>query len=469
MARILSWVALTTAVTVLVAAGALYLGFNHYLGRISQIDLAIGDKGRPEKVAGKAENFLIVGSDSREGANAEGGTQGKGVNFVTGQRSDTVILAHLFGKSENVELLSFPRDSWVEIPEFTNPVTKKTRPAHFGKLNGAFSEGGPALLIRTIENLTKIRIDHFVQIDFTGFKTMVNKLGGVDVCLTKPAKDSFSGINLEAGNHHISGDVALAFVRQRKGLPNGDIDRIARQQQFIGSLVHKVLSAGTLLNPLKLNGFLNAATASLTVDKNLTGDDIKDLALRMRRFNSGGVLFTTAPVADIGGRRNGQSVVLLDEEKGEAVYSALRNDNAPGKATPTTTTKTTLIVAPGNVRVAVFNGSGINGKGRTAANDLAAVGFNIAGPATNRGTGATKTTIYYGPTKADSAKTLQAAIPGSVLQPDSSLGRTLDVVIGSDYSGAQKVTVTAKPTATAKPSTTEAAPVRTAQDNPCTS
>jgi len=120
------------------------------------------------------------------------------------------------------------------------------------------------------------------------------------------------------------------------------------------------------------------------------------------------------------------------------------------------------------VRVSVYNGSGINGRGRQAASDLAAVGFNIVGPAQTRGSGATKTVIYYGPTRSDSAKTLQAAIPGSTLQEDTSLGRTLTLVIGTDYTAAQKVTVTPHPTSKPSTSTTGAAPVRSAAENPCT-
>ncbi|MCU1592660.1 MAG: cell envelope-related transcriptional attenuator [Frankiales bacterium] len=473
VARVLSWIALTMAVVVLVAAGGLWVAFNHYNGNIGRLDVFSKITGkRPVKVAKKAQNFLLVGSDNRDGANGEG-TQGSGATFVTGQRSDTVILVHLFGNSDKAELISFPRDSWVEIPEFKNPKTGKVTAAHHNKLNSAFSEGGPPLLTATIETLTNIRIDHFLSIDFTGFKGMVNQVGGVDVCLTKAAKDHFSGIDLSAGHHHISGDVALAFVRQRHGLANGDIDRIARQQQFIGSLVHKVLSAGTLLNPLKLTGFLDVATSSLKADNGLSGNDIKNLALRLRTFNSGGVLFVTVPITDANGRRSGQSVVLLDETKDAAVFDALRNDQAPGTPGKTSgkTTTTPVTIAPANVRVTVFNGSGIQGKGRTAATDLAGVGFQIIGIPTNRGTGASTTTIFYGPTKSDSAHTLQAAIPNSVLQADSSLGRTLQVVVGSSYAGAQKVTVTAAPSS--KPSTgtgttSAAAPVKTAQDNPCT-
>jgi LCP family protein required for cell wall assembly len=475
VARVLSWIALATAVTVLVAAGGLYVAFNHYYGQISKIDVfsALKPGSRPAAAKNHAENFLLVGSDSRVGANGEG-TQGSGATFVTGQRSDTVILVHLFGSTQKAELVSFPRDAYVEIPAFTEPKTGHVTPAHHNKLNSAFSEGGPALLTATIENLTKVRVDHFLQIDFSGFKGMVDKLGGVDVCLTKPAKDlTYTGINLSAGKHHISGNTALAFVRQRHGLPNGDIDRIARQQQFIGSLANKVLSAGTLLDPFKLNGFLDVATSSLKADTALTGNDVKNLALRLRNFTSGGVLFETVPIADIGGYRSGAgAVVLLDDAKLTTMFDSLRNDVAPGTpaAKGPSAPASSLVVAPGSVRVSVFNGSGVSGLGRKAATELASVGFQVIGIAATRGSGATQTKIYYGLTKADSARTLQAAVPGSVLVADPSLGRTLQLVTGTDYSGAKQVTVGPKPPASSTPGTsTAAAPIKTAKDNPCTS
>lgn len=474
-ARILSWVALSTAVVVLLGAGGLWIAFNHYNGQISRIAIpGIDGHAQPAKAPRNAENFLLVGSDSRAGSNGDG-TQGAGATYVTGQRSDTVILVHLFGSSDKAELVSFPRDSYVTIPRYTDPKTGRVTSEHKDKLNSAFSEGGPALLIATVENLSNIRIDHFMQIDFTGFKGMVNKLGGVDVCLTKAAKDHFSGIDLPAGKHHIDGNVALSFVRQRHGLALGDIDRIARQQQFLGSLVHKVLSAGTLLNPLKLNGFLDVATSSLQVDKGLSGNDLKDLALRLRSFSSGGVLFTTIPIADIGGHINGADVVLLDAAKDEALFSALRNDQAPAApgapSTPAgpTAPAAALTMAPSAIRVAVFNGSGVAGVGRKAATDLGALKFGLVGIATNRGTGATGTVIHYGPTKADSARTLQAALPGSVLLADGTLDRTLEVIVGSDYSSnpAHAVTISSAPT-TSPSSGTPTAPVKTAADNSCT-
>jgi LCP family protein required for cell wall assembly len=467
---VLSWIALVMAVVVLLAAGGLYLAVGHYTGQIGKIPGVFGLGGdRPTGPKGDSENFLLVGSDSRDGSNGDKTTQGKGASFVTGQRSDTIILVHLYGNSNKAQLLSFPRDTYVEIPEYTNPKTGNSRAAHHTKLNSAFSEGGPALLVLTLEHLTKVRIDHYVQVDFSGFKGMVNKVGGVDVCLSKPAKDKFTGIDLPAGHHHLDGNTALAFVRQRHNLPGGDVGRIARQQQFIGSLVHKVLSAGTLLNPLKLNGFLDVATGSMKADDGLKPKDVRNLALRFSHFSSGGVSFVTVPFTDDNARRNGASVVLLDDVKAAAVFDDLRNDRPPdAPAKPGKTSTTPLIVAPQNIRVSVFNASGINGRGRQAAEDIAAVGFQNIDIAKTRGTGATETVIRFGPSKSDSARTLQAAVPGSTLVPDGSLGNTLELVVGTDYKGAQKVTITKKPTTTGG-TTTAKPPVQTAAENPCTS
>jgi hypothetical protein len=298
---------------------------------------------------------------------------------------------------------------------------------------------------------------------------MVDKLGGVDVCLSRPAKDHFSGIDLSAGKHHINGAVALSFVRQRHGLQNGDIDRIKRQQQFLGAMIRKVLSAGTLANPLKLNGFLNVATSSLKADEDLNFGTLRKLALRMRNVGAGNVIFATIPLSDTNAYVRGLgSVVLIDKPAADALFSGIRRDVAPGTPTPKPTSAAgaaPLIVAPGAIRVKVYNGSGINGLGRKADGDLTTVGFSTVGIPETRGTGASKTVVLYGPDKADSARTLAAAIPGSTTQLDPSLGRVLQVVVGSDYSGAKAVTVTKAPAATPVGSPTPK--VITALDDPC--
>lgn len=471
-ARVLSWIAVVTSFSILATAGAGWALLNFYDGKINKIPGLGLDDGRPADLPRDAKNILIVGSDSRGDLEAGEGPQGTGDSFVTGQRADTVILAHLYGDSDKAQLVSFPRDSWVEIPEYVDPDTGQVVGADMSKLAQALQDGGPTLLIDTVENLTGLHVDHYMQVDFDGFQTIVNRLDGVEVCLPKAAKEKDSGIDLPAGRSVIKGDQALAFVRQRKGLPNGDIDRIQRQQQFIGAIVRKVLSAGTLLNPVKLNGVITAGTESLQVDESLDIDQLQQLALRFRGFDAGGVIFTTVPVADINGFRERQSVVLLDEEKGAQLFDQIRRDIPPGTPEdddPDAGPSEPLIVAPASIRVQVFNGAGIQGLARRAADDLERVGFQLVGAPGNRGSSAASTVVLHGPDKADSARTLSAAIPGSTTELDPALERTLHVVIGADYSGAKQVSVDgAPPTQAAPPQTPASAPpVVTAAQDPC--
>ena len=475
-ARVLSWVAVVTSVAVLGVSGAGYALVNHYDGNIRRLPAVLGGGGdRPAAAPRDAQNFLVVGSDSRGDLAAGEGVQGRGNDFVTGQRADTVILAHLYGgRSDQAQLVSFPRDSYVTIPSHVNPVDGKVVPATMGKLNRSFQLGGPALLIDTVENLTNIRIDHYLQVDFDGFKGMVDQLGGIEVCLPKAAKEKDSGIDLPAGRQVVKGEQALAFVRQRKRLPNGDLDRIARQQQFLGAMVRKVLSAGTLANPLRLSGFLDVATSSLQVDEDLEVGDLRDLALRFRGFSAGGVSFATVPVKSINGSRKNadglyESVVLLDEAKGDRLFQTVRDDVPPGSPQPgpSGTPAPTLIVAPADVRVEVLNGAGVAGLGRRAATDLREVGFAVIGTPGNRGTGATETLVLHGPDRADSAATLAAAVPGARTQLDPSLDRVLQIVVGSDYAGARAVTVAGAPRRPATPTPSATPQVKTAAVDPC--
>jgi LCP family protein required for cell wall assembly len=466
-ARVLSWIAVITSLSILATAGVGWVLVNHYEGNIRRIAGVLDRRNAPPPAPNHAENFLLVGSDSRGDLKPGQGVQGRGKDFVTGQRSDTVILAHLYGgKSNKVQLVSFPRDSVVDIPAYTD-AKGRVHAAQRNRINYAFNEGGPKLLVHTVENLTGIRIDHYLQVDFEGFQSMVDKLGGVDVCLSKPAKDHYSGINLTAGKHHINGTVALAFVRQRHGLTNGDIDRIKRQQQFIGAMIRKVLSAGTLANPFKLNSFLETATSSLQADTSLNFSTLRKLALRMHNIGAGNVIFATIPISDSNAYMRGLgSVVLVDKEKADALFEAIRRDVPPGTpaAKPSTAAGEPLIVKPGNIRVHVYNGSNVNGLARKADSDLTQIGFQTVGIPETRNTGATKTVIRYGPTKTDSARTVAAAIPGATLEAAPELGNVIEVVVGSSYNGAKPVTVTApagRPTASPSPK------VVTALDDPC--
>ena len=468
----MSWLAVLTSVSILATAGAGYALLRHYEGNFTTVQGVFGGGGdRPPEVSKDSQTILIVGSDTRGDLAAGEGVQGEGDEFVTGERSDVIILAHLYGGTDKMQLVSFPRDTWVTIPAHTDRETGELREAREAKINNALNDGGPALVVRTIENLTGVRIDNYVQIDFDGFKQMVDELGGVTVCLSKPAKDRYSGIDLPAGRHEVDGDVALAFVRQRQGqgISGGDIGRIERQQQFIGAMVRKVLSAGTLLNPLKLNGFLTAATESITVDDETSANDLKDIALRARSFEAGGVVFTTVPIADADARRDRQSVVLIDEPAAEELFSAIRRDVPPGTPAdeqPPAEQQPTLVLAPQNIQVKVYNGAGVAGLARKAADELDRVGFQLVGTPDNRGTGMTDSVVRHGPDKADSARTLAAAVPGARTELDPGLGRTLELVVGSSFTGARQVTVQGAP-APAPTAQASKPPVVTAAEDPC--
>jgi len=453
--------AVVTSVTVLVAATAGYALLMKYDGNIGRIAgvLDLPGEGRPADDDTGARTLLLVGSDSREGLEAGQGAQGRGDEFVTGQRADTIILAHLFGDSEQAQLVSIPRDTYVTIPQYRDPETGAVVEERQGKINSSFFDGGAPLLVATVEQLSGVRVDHYVQIDFAGFQAMVDTLGGVEVCLSEPAFDRDSGIDLPAGRQVVGGEQALAFVRQRKGLPRGDIDRIRRQQQFMGAVIRKTLSAGTLLNPLRLNSFLDAVTDSLQVDEGTDIGDLRDLALRMRGASAGQVTFSTVPVADPAARRGGESVVLVDEVAAEQLFDRLRRDLAPGEPDPQVSAEPEpLTIEPSEVQVRVFNGAGISGLGRQVSSELEERGFVMAAPPADRGRDAVRSTVRHGPGQEEAARTLAAAVPGAEVELDPSLDDTLELVVGalSAGLGAQAPAPGASPSPSAEPALTAA-------------
>jgi LCP family protein required for cell wall assembly len=455
-ARVLSWMAVVTSVAVVVASGAGYVLFRYYDGNISRLPLHIGGH-RPDRVKGKALNFLLVGSDTREGMSKEELKQ-SATEFTPGRRSDTIILIHLSADRQHVTLLSFPRDSYVEIPAHGD------QPAHFGKINTAFSAGGAALTIQTVEKLTNIRVDHYLEVNFAGFQRLVDAVDGVDVCLDRAAKDSFSGIDLPAGRSHIKGTQALAFVRQRHGLPRGDLDRIERQQQFLGSLMRRATSIGVLLNPFRLKNFLDVATKSLQVDDKLGFNDMKTLALAMKGLEPGKVAFVTTPVDRLA-MRSGQSVVLLDANNGPPLYQAIARDEPLVK--PPAPLPKKLTVPPSAIRVTVLNGTDVPRRAAKTADELRGVGFRVATTGNADGTAYQTTEVRYGAGQEAAAATLAAALPGSKTVLGQG-GDTLTVVIGRDYRAPVPVKVAGTPPpAPPRPAGTPTKPPVTAADDKC--
>jgi LCP family protein required for cell wall assembly len=408
--------------------------------------------------------ILVVASDSRSGlTTAQTRALHLGQANYGAPRTDTMMLVHISANADAVTVVSLPRDTLATIAARTDDKGK-VHPAHQAKLNAAYAEGGARTMVATVEAMTGVQINHYVEVNFNGFLQMVDAVDGVEVCLVKPLKDQKSGLNLPAGRQTITGPQALAYVRARYVDPTADLGRMKRQQKFVASIVKKATSAGTILNPVKLNGFLSAVAGSITTDSGLGKDQILALADRLKGTNPGNVAFTTVPL-DAPKRLQGLGDVLIwDPVKSRQLFTAIRNDTrivAPVK--PTTSAGPTVTVAPGAVSVKVFNGTSTTGLGTKAANDLAGVGFGIVGRAANapQQVGAA-TVVSYDPRYDQSARTVAAAIPGSTLVAVTGLGRTISVTVGTSYSGVQKVKVSA-----GKPASTLTAQARTAADDVC--
>nr|WP_245766861.1 LCP family protein [Streptomyces colonosanans] len=261
--------ALGLAVLMAGAAGAGWAAYEKLNSNITADDdaaseLARHEKERPPVLVPGAQNILLIGSDSRSGD----GNGRYGRDSGT-QRSDTTILLHLAADRRSATAAFLPRDLMVEVPDCRRPDGSRSLPV-FTMFNHAFATGGSACSVRTVEKLTDIRVDHYMVVDFNGFKKLVDALDGVQVCLKEPIDDKDAKLKLPAGKVTLDGEQALGYVRARKSLGDGsDTERMERQQRFLGALVSKVHSNDVLLNPVKLYPVLDAATSSLTTDPGL--------------------------------------------------------------------------------------------------------------------------------------------------------------------------------------------------------
>jgi hypothetical protein len=320
-----------------------------------------------------------------------------------------------------------------------------------------------------VETLTDIRIDHHVVIDFTGFKDMVNALGGVKVCVPYDVYDPKSHLNLEAGTQTVKGQQALAYVRTRHGLGDGsDLSRIDRQQAFLGSMISKVQDKGLLLRPDRLYNFLAAATKSITTDPDLGSlNALRKLAQDVKGLDTRDVTFVTVPNEpyDLDPNR------VQWKDSADALWRSLRFDRPlPGKEpkpSPTASAPVTgppLKTPPENVSVQVLNGSGVTGEASRVAEELTQAGFNVVGVGNADRSDYATTTVLHDPAYDESGRTLGAAIAGSTVTEDLSLGSTLTVVVGADKPTATAVEVTGS---TASPEPEETLQTRSASDDIC--
>lgn len=283
---------------VLVSAFA-WFGLGHITGSLKRVDAFAGIKSRPEK-ASSAVNYLLVGSDTREGlTKAELKALRVGsTTTAAGQRSDTILLVHISKARDKAVIISLPRDTLVTIPEHTSSTGKIVAPMQ-AKLNSAYNYGGAPLLIQVIEAKTNLRIDHYVEINFAGFAHIVDSLGGIQVCTKTNINDPKSHLILAAGVHTLNGIQALKYVRTRDFDGMGDLGRMQRQQQFMSSVLRKATSTGVLLNPIKMLNFFDAAIATVKTDSTLNSSDLITLAKQMRNLSASKVRTLTVPLSNV--------------------------------------------------------------------------------------------------------------------------------------------------------------------------
>lgn len=293
---------------------------SHLAGQVKRIDdVFAGLENRPAKPvsgpAATAMNILVMGTDRRS-EQPTTGTAATAEEWVPGaQRTDTIMVLHVDGDRQGASLISIPRDAWVDVPGHGS-----------WKINAAFSLAGPSLAVETVEQLTGVHIDHLAVIDWEGFQSMIDSVGGVDVTVPRTIEDPHNNVVWFQGRQTLDGAQAMLYVRQRYGLPRGDLDRVRRQQAVMRGLFRASLGALRSPNPLGIYDLLDTATRNITVDAGWSFDEMKDLVLDLRSLPPLALDLLTVPVAGFG-YEGAQSVVYLDQARNDALWRDVREDS----------------------------------------------------------------------------------------------------------------------------------------------
>jgi LCP family protein required for cell wall assembly len=424
-----------TSVVVLAVGGVgawIYQDLNNNINS-ADVDGKLG-ADRPENLSPGSKNILVVGSDSREGANAKYGNK----KDLTTMQSDTLMVLHVPADRKWAAIVSFPRDSWVEIPA-CDMGNGKTSSPHKGKINEAFAIGGTsgkvaeaaACSIKTVEAHTGLRIDNFMSVDFSGFKGMVDALDGIEVCPKEPIKSDKARLDMKAGCQTVDGETALGYVRVRYGVgDSSDIGRIGRQQEFMNALVKKAKEK--LTSPNSLYGFLQSATKSLTTDPDLAGiQSIYALANELKGIPSERLAFLTVPnyprEADVPTDR---ANVVWQYPQAANLFTSLAQDKEMTKAQLQAAVKDLIYAS--QVRVRVLNGTGVSGRAAAVAEKLRVAGFTVTETG-NAPETVTRTAVTYPTGLERQAAVLSSQLPKarSSASADATAG-VVTLVVGPD-------------------------------------
>lgn len=400
-----------TLVATIALATVLHLNDN-----ISRVDIGAGSGDRPADIEGDL-NILVIGSDTRKGL----GTDDYGTDTAEGgARSDTNLLVHISADRSSASVISIPRDSMTRAPADCDDPASTVSNGEVRRWNDNFNEGGPACVVKALEGLTGIYVDHVAVIDFSGFQDMVDGLGGVDVCLPEAVEDEDAQIDLPAGKQRLDGDEALGYVRMRKSLGDGsDLQRIERQQAFMASMAQEATRTSLLARPDRLYAFLDAATKSMTADDDLGLQRMLSIARSVKGLDMDELVFATVPTEPYPGNSNR---VQWRDDAADELWAAVRDDtDLPGTEDKTAPKK--LTVKPSEITVGVRNHTDASGLAAQEAEALAAQGFEATVAEAELGDTSVSRGVTMRHAKGDtaSARTVAAAYAGSRLDVDPDL------------------------------------------------
>jgi LCP family protein required for cell wall assembly len=417
-------------------------------GSIKRVAVSSADLGKHRPPYTAALNILVLGSDSRAGSNGHGNA-----SVITGARSDTVMLLHIAPGHQRADIISFPRDSMIPIyacaADTKDGFPGQQAQSGLEPLNSSFAYGGPVCVWKTLEQLTNIRIEHFVEVNFSGFQSIINDVGGVSVCLPTAINAPAAGLNLPAGKQVVTGAQALAFVRAREGVGDGsDLERIQRQQFFLDAVVQKLKSTNLLADPARILNVVSDAAKSMTVDSGLDPATMLKIADSMRSLNSSAVDFVSVPNGLYAADPN---KVQWTQPAADQLFQAIATDKTVlTPAAKAAAPSAAATVSPSQVKVEVLNGDGTAGLASTVSNELTNAGFTVIGHGDVPGFGVTTSVIEYSSaTQAAEVNTLKAAVSGgATLKQNTALqAGTITLVVGSSFNGLSSVKPSASPAA----------------------
>ena len=417
------WTACVATALAIIASLGGYGWYQGIVGNITTTQVDTDAWDRPTSVEG-VMNLLIIGSDVRSGENADYGE-------AEGERPDTMLIASINVDNGAATLVNLPRDLVVDLPGCEAVEGYEGMNPHSGMINSAMTFGGIGCQWLAVEQVTGVHLDHFVMMDFAGFRDMVDAIGGVEMCIPQPVDDPKAHLKLDAGLQTLDGEESLGYVRSRYGQGDGsDLSRIDRQQEFMGAMLRQVLSSEVMTSPMTITGFLRAVTDSVTTDEELTVETMTDIAISMREVDLGRIQFVTVPNGQHPDDTNrlimrqpdaaelfeaiNSGTYLEDEEKEESV------EEAPD---------------PAEVSLVVLNNTTVEGLASEVEAVLLGEGYDVTGTGNPVARFPEATTVYYAPGQEAAADLLAGSLENAQTAEEAGLSQDLELVIGQDWAG----------------------------------